>query len=75
LRQWQRLALRSEARRFAGLIGLTGRPANWIGMFLAVARQPRLMGAGMAELAAAVARQPHLICIRFAAFFARLRRF
>jgi glycosyltransferase involved in cell wall biosynthesis len=55
LRFWQRAALLAEAQRLAGRIGLTGRPARWIGTFLAVARRPRLSGAAVAELAAALA--------------------
>jgi hypothetical protein len=42
LRSVQRGALLMEAQQLASRIGLTGRPARWIGSFLAVARRPRL---------------------------------
>jgi glycosyltransferase involved in cell wall biosynthesis len=47
LRLYKRKALLAEAGRLAGQIGLTGRLANWIGMFLAVARRPRLSGVAL----------------------------
>jgi glycosyltransferase involved in cell wall biosynthesis len=52
LRCWQRSALRAEAQWLSSRIGLTGRAANWIGALLAVARRPRLIGAGLTQLAA-----------------------
>jgi hypothetical protein len=48
----QAAALLVEAQRLAGRIGLTGRPARWIGTCLALARQPRLSGVALAALAA-----------------------
>jgi glycosyltransferase involved in cell wall biosynthesis len=66
LHNWQRHALINEAQRLADGIGLTGRPAKWIGTFLAVTRQPRFLGAGLAELASAVVRQPRLLRARLA---------
>jgi len=42
LRLWRRKALLSQAARLAGRLHLTGRPANWIGMMLALARRPQL---------------------------------
>src|SRR5262249_7837204 len=66
LRAWQRHALINEAQRLADWIGLTGSRAKWIGTVLAVTRQPRLLRACFAELAAAVARQPRLIGARLA---------
>jgi glycosyltransferase involved in cell wall biosynthesis len=74
LRGWQRFALISEERRIAGRIGLTGRAAKWIGTLLAVVRHPRLIGAGLRELAAAVARQPRRFGASFAELAARCRR-
>jgi hypothetical protein len=74
LRNWQRFALISETHRIADRFGLTGRRAKWIGTLLAVARQPRLTRVGLAELAAAIARQPHQIGARVAKLAARWRR-
>ena len=48
----QAAALLVEAQRLAGRIGLTGRPARWIGTCLALARQPRLSGVALAALTA-----------------------
>jgi hypothetical protein len=45
-------ALLAEAKWLARRLGLTGRPARWIGTFLAVARRPRLSGIVLAALAA-----------------------
>jgi len=57
LRIWRRFALISEAQQLAGRIGLTGRSAKWVGGFLAVARQPRLIGAALAEVARQCSRR------------------
>jgi len=57
LRIWRRFALISEAQQLAGRIGLTGRSAKWIGGFLAVARQPSLIGAAVAEVARQCSRR------------------
>jgi hypothetical protein len=74
LRNWRRRMLNNEARQFAGQIGLTGRPAKWIGTFLAVARQPRFIGAGLDEIVAAVTRQWSLIGVRVGELARRWRR-
>jgi glycosyltransferase involved in cell wall biosynthesis len=57
LRIWRRFALISEAQQLAGRIGLTGRSAKWVGGFLAVARQPSLIGAALAEVARQCSRR------------------
>jgi glycosyltransferase involved in cell wall biosynthesis len=52
VRRQQAAALLVEAQRLAGRIGLTGRPARWIGTCLALARQPHLSGVALAALTA-----------------------
>jgi hypothetical protein len=74
LRIWRRQALNNQAQELATRTGLAGRPGKWICTFLAVARQPRLIGAGLDEVAAAIVRQPRLVTDRFAKLAARWRR-
>jgi glycosyltransferase involved in cell wall biosynthesis len=70
---WRRPMLNKEALRLASRIGLTGRPAKWIGTFLVVARQPRFIGAALDEFALAVSRQPRLIGARLTKLAAQRR--